>query len=368
MLGKFLRIQSSLGVASVAALASSPHLECPYRQHYRLFWMTESLTDAEIHHQLEISRYLVFIPLTIAVYEYAATFEEEVSRYWGTRLTWGTVLFYINRYSAIFGTVPILAELLLTTTDPRKAAVCDGFQQYHEYFALLSQMLVSAMLIMRTYALYERSKVVLVFTISVTVCAVVSAIALILAGHSRDTLDPRLKTLGCPSATPHDMNMRIAWAWSGMLVFDVMIFLLTLYKALKYVTRRGSLISVLIRGGALYFIIMIVVNAANIATYTMGGPIISGAGTTALNVISSVLLTRLMLNLRDPNILRMSQRTRTTRDTTTEGTVPTTTFTEAFMGTDIVLDSVWIPEHSIDGGEHNDNYEMHAMTSDPEPR
>lgn len=57
------------------------------------------------------------------MYDYTLTFPEEVERYWGTRLTWGTTLFYLNRYSALFGTVPILAELLMTTNDPRKTGV-----------------------------------------------------------------------------------------------------------------------------------------------------------------------------------------------------------------------------------------------------
>jgi hypothetical protein len=57
------------------------------------------------------------------VYEYTLTFRLEVERYWGTRLTAGNALFFVNRYSALFGTVPILVELLSTTTDPSKAAV-----------------------------------------------------------------------------------------------------------------------------------------------------------------------------------------------------------------------------------------------------
>ncbi|KAJ6571563.1 hypothetical protein B0H19DRAFT_662613 [Mycena capillaripes] len=323
--------------------------------------MIESLSDAEIHRQLEISRFLVFIPLTLAVYDYVLTFEEEVSRYWGTHLTWGTVLFYINRYSAIFGTVPVLAEMLLTTTDSRKSAVCDGFTQYHEYFALASQILVSTMLIMRTYALYERNKPVLAFMIFVTFCAVVSAVYLLLSGHSRDVLDPHLKSFGCPSPTTHDTNIRTAGAWSGMLVFDVMIFLLTVYKCYKYVVHNGSplsgsLFAVLFRDGACYFIIMIAANAANIATYTMGGPIISGSGTTAVNVLSSILMSRLMLNLRDPHILRLSQRSRAVRLAANRGSLAVTTLMDR---TDIALDSMWMEEHSVDD-EHS-TYGMHAM-------
>ncbi|KAJ7242681.1 hypothetical protein C8J57DRAFT_1477388 [Mycena rebaudengoi] len=60
-----------------------------------------------------------------------------------------------------------------------------------------------------------------------------------------------------------------AAAWGGMLVFDVMIFILTLYKALQYETCTGSLFSILFRDGCMYFGIMITVNAINIGIYTM---------------------------------------------------------------------------------------------------
>ncbi|KAF7349435.1 hypothetical protein MSAN_01733400 [Mycena sanguinolenta] len=331
--------------------------------------MAENLSDVAIQQQIDISRYLVLIPFTILVYEYISTFQLEVSRYWGTQLTWGTVFFYLNRYSALVGTIPILAELLLTTTDPKKAGMCAGFQGYHEYFALLSQIVVAVMLIMRTYALYERNKYILALTTSVTLAAIVFAVVMLLTGNARDTLDPRLKALGCPSPTSHDLNTRIAAAWGGMvrilklnstfhdsdlfqpnvqLVFDVMIFLLTIYKALRYETRSGSLLSVMFRDGAMYFGIMIGTNAANIATYTLGGPIISGSGTTVVNALSSVMLTRLMLNLRNPKVLRRTRRT--TRLTTVDDSPAITTLMYPYLETDIAMESMAAGHLEEDGG------------------
>jgi hypothetical protein len=45
-------------------------------------------------------------------------------------MTWGTAFFYLNRYTALLGAAPILAEVLLTTTDPSKAAVCILFYRW----------------------------------------------------------------------------------------------------------------------------------------------------------------------------------------------------------------------------------------------
>ncbi|KAJ7053351.1 hypothetical protein C8F01DRAFT_1167171 [Mycena amicta] len=284
--------------------------------------MLESLSEATIQNQLNISRDLVFIPFVIVVYDYLLTLDEEVSRYWGTRMTWGSALFYLNRYSTILGTLPVAVEFTLTTSDPAKHHVrlvlliqCLGFHSYHSYFALFSQMLVAILLIARTYALYERNKVVLAVMISVTVGAIIVALVVLLLGGTRDTLDPRLELLGCPGATAHDDTTRAAIAWSGMLVFDVMIFLLTVFKALEHGIRGQNLFSVLLRDGE----IMVATNAGNIGTYTMGGPILSGVGTTLTNVMSSVVISRLMLNLRDPRILSAYHRRVRTDGTSTAG-------------------------------------------------
>ncbi|KAJ7051367.1 hypothetical protein C8F01DRAFT_1339892 [Mycena amicta] len=293
--------------------------------------MLESLSEATIQNQLNISRDLVFIPFVIVVYDYLLTLDEEVSRYWGTRMTWGSALFYLNRYSTILGTLPVAVEFTLTTSDPAKhhpyplpvsvqpyqlPCRCLGFHSYHSYFALFSQMLVAILLIARTYALYERNKVVLAVMISVTVGAIIVALVVLLLGGTRDTLDPRLELLGCPGATAHDDTTRAAIAWSGMLVFDVMIFLLTVFKALEHGIRGQNLFSPL---GAVYFGIMVATNAGNIGTYTMGGPILSGVGTTLTNVMSSVVISRLMLNLRDPRILSAYHRRVRTDGTSTAG-------------------------------------------------
>ncbi|KAJ7270447.1 hypothetical protein C8J57DRAFT_976682, partial [Mycena rebaudengoi] len=56
----------------------------------------------------------------ILLYDYALTLGREVARYWGTRLTWGSFCFYLNRYIAIFGTIPIVVQYFSTTSDPQK--------------------------------------------------------------------------------------------------------------------------------------------------------------------------------------------------------------------------------------------------------
>ncbi|KAJ7822636.1 hypothetical protein B0H14DRAFT_2598416 [Mycena olivaceomarginata] len=106
-------------------------IKCPHCADYKSSWMPESLNDVAIQQQLHVNptygtRKMTRDPVKSCAILFSslgvlqASFDQ-VARCWGTRMTWGTGFFYLNRYSALFGAVPILAEVLVTTTDPRKA-------------------------------------------------------------------------------------------------------------------------------------------------------------------------------------------------------------------------------------------------------
>ncbi|KAJ7734073.1 hypothetical protein B0H16DRAFT_155595 [Mycena metata] len=268
--------------------------------------MSETATDAQIQEALILSRILILVPFTVLVYEYLLTLEREVSMFWGIRLTWASFFFYLNRYTSLFGTLPILIQYYSTTTDPRKQPVCRILRGYHQYFALLSQVVVAAMLIMRTFALYQRSKPIMAFMLVVTFGVFVSALVILFSGNDIDTLAPNIAAFGCPEGTSRAKSLRLAGAWSGMLVFDIMIFFLTLARAFKMnaAARRGDLLTLLVRDGSIYFGLIVLINACNIGTYTMSGPFLRGGATTVTNAASSVMISRLMFNIRDPELRR----------------------------------------------------------------
>ncbi|KAJ6571371.1 hypothetical protein B0H19DRAFT_872759, partial [Mycena capillaripes] len=48
-------------------------------------------------------------------YEFFLTLECEISRYWGTQLSWPTILFFVNRYGTLLGNIPVVFEKFWTT-------------------------------------------------------------------------------------------------------------------------------------------------------------------------------------------------------------------------------------------------------------
>ncbi|CAK5272454.1 unnamed protein product [Mycena citricolor] len=236
--------------------------------------------------------------------------------------------------------------------DPAKVKVCHPLQSFHQCFAVVSQILVATMLILRTYALHEQSKRVLALIL------MVSALVLGIGGWSIVTSrEPRgthrsdfYPRIGCAAYLTDFASRRIGFAWIGMLVFDAMILGLTISKAFMRQERGTvsslgtgrpiSLAATLVRDGTLYFLVMALANIGNIISYIYGGPYARGSATTLSNVLSSILISRFMFNLRDRKPANRSQRVSASSPFCTTGnealseSVPMTVVS-AYFGTEI---------------------------------
>ncbi|KAJ7121513.1 hypothetical protein C8R44DRAFT_622502, partial [Mycena epipterygia] len=242
-------------------------------------------------------------------YDYFLTLEWEISRYWESAFTWPNILFFANRYGTLPGNIPVVIQYFWSTnsTPAKITSRCRHLESYHQYFIIATQVLVAALLILRTYALYDRNKGVLAFMLSVTVGAIIVGIWTVVTGKTGDDASNLRLYFGCDYAISHSQGISLATAFAGAAVFDCMIFLLTLYRALC--TRRrpnsGDLFTVLLRDGMSAFRPI----PSSLCPFTVSGsPFTRGIATTFTNIISSIMLSRLMLNLRDPALSHISRR------------------------------------------------------------
>ncbi|KAJ7624743.1 hypothetical protein FB45DRAFT_924136 [Roridomyces roridus] len=266
------------------------------------------MNASEIQAEVNAGYYLGAISFALLFHEYFITLDIEVERYWTGTHSLPTVLFFLNRYVTLLGNIPVIVEnYWVAPPTPQKIATCIALQSYHRYFFIVGQIIVGAMLMLRTYALYERSKRVaaLMAAFSIAVVVVCFWSTLVKAGQSGDNLP---LPIGCTFAVTDSQNVAFIISWAAMSVFDCMIFLLTLGRALTPRSREGThLLTVLLRDGSIYFGVMMVCNVANILTFVLGGAYSRGVGATLTNIISSIMISRLMLNLRDPELRRRGQ-------------------------------------------------------------
>ncbi|KAJ6576034.1 hypothetical protein DFH09DRAFT_1150244 [Mycena vulgaris] len=248
---------------------------------------------AQTQSQLNSNYYFNLVSFTLLFYDYFLTLEWEVSRYWGTPFTWPNFLFFANRYGTLLGNIPVVIQYFWSSkSTPRKIEICRRLESYHQYFIIVTQLMVGSMLVLRTYALYERSKRVLTLMISVAVGAVVAGIWSVVTGKTGDTNDNLPLYFGCDYAISQSQGVSLASAWAGVAVFD-------------FFTRRrpngADLLTVLLRDG----LVMFMSNLSNILTFVS---YTRGIATTWTNIISSIMISRLMLNLRDPALSHMTGR------------------------------------------------------------
>ncbi|KAJ6503864.1 hypothetical protein C8R45DRAFT_973957 [Mycena sanguinolenta] len=272
------------------------------------------MNASDISTELNSTYYLGAISFTLLFYDFLLTLDLEVSRYWGARTSWSTVLYFVNRYGTLFGNVPVVIQRFWTApSTSEKIRICQELHYYHQWFVITTQVIIGAMLVLRTYALYERSKRVLGFMLAVGACVIAACIwGTVLSNQAVpdgpepvnfNNLPPHL---GCTYGITHAQSPGLVVAWASMAVFDCLIFSLTLHKALcqRYPSTK-HLLSVLLRDGSVYFGVMMISNVSNILTFIFGGLYSRGVVTTFANIISSILISRLMLNIRNPALWTM---------------------------------------------------------------
>jgi len=270
-----------------------------------------NLTANEVR-EITIDHYIKLISFTILTHEYCFTFRLEVERFWTrNKATWIAAFFFLNRYLALLGYVPVMFQNFWYSSAHNKQTICRGLQSYHEYHAVAIQVVIAVMLIMRTHALYDRSRRVLALTIGAMLAAAIVACWSIMSGKAAGKQESKeyFFVIGCPFPHSQEEDARLAIAWGGLLAFDTLVFTLTVYKSLSLRRESGSsLLSLMLRDGSVYYGVMVASNVANILTYLYCGIFTRGVATTLVNVLSSVMITRLTLNLRDPRLFAVSKR------------------------------------------------------------
>lgn len=256
---------------------------------------------------LIISRYLNLVAFAILYYDYGLTLSLEYERYWFNKFTWTVFLFFLVRYSSIIGHIPVILDVFIDEA----GSLCSVMLLYHQIFAIVIQVFVGVLLIVRTYALYNRNRWVLGVTVGVAISGATVACWAVLIPHGSPPSQPGDE--GCNVDLSNLQGLYFAIAWGSLLVFDCLIFALTFVRAitLSQIARR-TLFDIMLRDGTLYFACMAGANLGNIVTFILCSPGLKGVPTIFTNVISTTLISRLMLNIRDPKLLSRARSQTTT--------------------------------------------------------
>ncbi|TDL24512.1 hypothetical protein BD410DRAFT_896715 [Rickenella mellea] len=225
---------------------------------------------------------------------------------------------------------------------------CKHLNLAHQITLLFSQVFIALLLITRTYALYYRNRLIIVPTVLIGVPVTVAILFLFARDHKSGIPFPE----GCILLTSQKTGRRIALAYLLSLLFNTAVFTLTVVRPWLPGLRESAnnqrkkeipLVTVMVRDGVFYFFVIIIANLINIANFFRGGPISKGLGATFASNMSSTMMSRLMLNIREQSVLL------------SRGTVATSTVYESYLTTGLEFT---MPVHSVGVETFGEDYEL----------
>ncbi|KAI6120818.1 hypothetical protein EV401DRAFT_1385898 [Pisolithus croceorrhizus] len=219
---------------------------------------------------------LAVVSCVLFVYDYALTFAKEIDLFWlQPRRTWVFAFFIANR--------------------------CSGLQLFNGIVILVLQLVGGMIMTARVYAFYNKDRRILSLLVAVGVICVGICCWALSFPPSESTAVAQGTYAGCPDLTTSVEASHWAVVWGGQLLFDTLVFTLTFRKLISVRSLgKWSYMALSLRDGALYFAVMTATNVANIVAYlVIADPYERSMLNFPTNMLCAVMISRLMLNLRD---------------------------------------------------------------------
>ncbi|KAI5115024.1 hypothetical protein M0805_004527, partial [Coniferiporia weirii] len=299
---------------------------------------------------LEWGRLCHLAAFTVIIYDIFITMDEEIEFIWKARLSFGKVVFLVNRYFLVFLTIVTTLALFSpnVTSDstfssqavsPNKALTCvfsaltetpyrctiwEDFQPFATFIIFFTTDLI---LQMRLYALFERSKkILLVMAIPFVLISTAALIELVFYAIDEQSMCTRTQgntplispSVHTATATPlpgvpnfciplHNKHGGTNAYWAEMLFLETLFFVLVCVKT--YQSYRDEVLSglswryismthVLLRDSFVYFFAVFVMFLANVTVFSLGDGQLQLPLSLFAPMVSGVMGLRLILSIR----------------------------------------------------------------------
>ncbi|KAF7367472.1 hypothetical protein MSAN_00810100 [Mycena sanguinolenta] len=258
-----------------------------------------SILRTDIILPLAMLQYMDVASVAILVFDYALTFELEVSLIWRSEWSLPKVLFLLSRYSTVFD-VPLV--LYFGITPVISVQRCYKLHAAITWGTVFGIYVAQAILILRTYALSDRRRSVLITFISIWVASLSATIVIIALFVKSSIYLPGIT--GCFLAVVD--RAYIVPPYAIVLMYDTVIMAYTLYLGIRHYrhSMRTPLLVTLYRDGITYYLFLLIISLLNLFM------LLNAYGTspskqalaqlfnTFLRVMHSVLSTRIILQIR----------------------------------------------------------------------
>ncbi|KAG2097005.1 uncharacterized protein F5147DRAFT_715690 [Suillus discolor] len=256
------------------------------------------ITNSEVQ-QVLFNMYAILAGNSILIYDHMVTLPEEIDLIWRRPKTLSAMLFLLNRYAALLASI---SSLIVDFQPIMSDESCWDYSLYRELALFLQGIIICITMAMRTYALYCCSKRLLTWMVIVMVSLAGVCCANTFGQYSDHLVI--VPGIGCDETFSKTVAIRIGLAYVAEFIFDLFIFILTVYRYCKirgllrlFAFSRENIIDTMFHDGVMFFGAMTLTNIPNILSYYSGSVGLRGSFCTFTGCISVTLICRLMLDL-----------------------------------------------------------------------
>ncbi|CAL1700258.1 unnamed protein product [Somion occarium] len=241
---------------------------------------------------------------TLLVWDYLLTVDSEVTLMWPSPWSIMKVLFFWTRYLPVLDISLVLFHQLNPTIS---ISTCQVTSKTASWFLLIGIIVSEMILVIRTWAIWGRSKAI---GITLTVCAVLACGSVLYVEKSfLDSLRfftyPSRATAGCLITT---QNSIVAVSFIVVIIFETSLFISPSRSSSYFnINQRNStllannrgLTSVLYRDGILFYVYLFCTSMANFIVILAVPRDLANILVNIQRVLHSCLSARVVLNLRE---------------------------------------------------------------------
>jgi len=247
---------------------------------------------------LRATQYTIVACASLWAYDLLLTLDREVYFVWGSKLTAGKILFFLNRYSPILDST-LTIYILHGVKDER---LCPALAKIAGWSFVVGLFISESILAMRTWAIWGGRRWVLIFLVVFSAAIVASAVFL-----TNDYLST-LQFISIPSfirpalsitCAPLPVHGKTGLEFMVFMVNQTVIAALTLFRAIRqYRMSKNPILKMMFQDGILYFLYTLAFAIANVVVALVLPIQYEELLELPLRVISSICCSRVLLNIR----------------------------------------------------------------------
>ncbi|KAJ7605480.1 hypothetical protein FB45DRAFT_953010 [Roridomyces roridus] len=258
-----------------------------------------SAMDSELLSNLQVDTYVKVGCLTLLVYDTLLHLDKEYRFVWKSRWSVIKCLYLWVRYSTYIDTVLAVQERLDFNRD---AASCSRIMDFTTIFAGFGIGVAEIILMVRTYAMYERSKRLLCFFVVLWIAVGCVNIWAVLQWTGSFEVAPS-PSVGAACYIGTSSNIGLV-CYTSLVAGETVIVFLTLWKALHSSFLVGStyqaskLVVSFYRDGILFYLAVLPFSIVNAVILFVQPPGLNIVADTPLRVMHTILACHLVTHVR----------------------------------------------------------------------